>query len=311
MLRKALPFLIFIGAAAAQTNPNHTQLDQRIRAAIARFPGTVSLYAKNLDSGESYGIREDERVRTASTIKLPIMAAIFNAVDDGRAKWDEQLVLRDSDKVSGSGVLTEFSDGDRFTIADLVHLMIVVSDNTATNLLLDRFTADSVNAFLDKLGLKQTRSLRKILGDGKNLKPVPTGFSKEGRIEENKRFGIGVSTPREMVMLLEKIARGQVVSAAASEGMLKILERQQDRNGIDRRLGETKAANKTGALDRLRSDVGIVYAPGGRIAMAITCEDIPKTDWSADNPGLVTISELTGILIDGLGLTQPKASGRQ
>ena len=311
MLPKALLFLIFIGAAAAQTNSNHTQLDQRVKSAISHFPGTVNLYAKNLDSGESYGIREDERVRTASTIKLPIMTAIFNAVEEGHAKFDEQLVLRDSDKVSGSGVLFEFSDGDHFTIADLVHLMIVVSDNTATNLLLDRFPADSVNTFLDKLGLKQTRSLRKILGDGKNLKPDPTGFSKEGRLEENKRFGIGVSTPHEMVMLLEKIARGQVVSSKASEEMLKILERQQDRNGIDRKLGETKAANKTGALDRLRSDVGIVYAPGGRIAMAITCDDIPKTDWSADNPGLLMISELTGILIDGLSPTQTRAVGRQ
>ena len=311
MSRNALLLLTLIGAAAAQTNPGLVQMDQRIKAAIARFPGTVSLYARNLDSGESYGIREDERVRTASTIKLPIMAAIFNAVEEGHAKWDEQLVLRDSDKVSGSGVLTEFSDGDRFTIADLVHLMIVVSDNTATNLLLDRFTADTVNAFVEKLGLKQTRSLRKILGDGKNLKPVATGFSKEGRLEENKRFGIGVSTPREMVMLLEKIARGQVVSAAASHEMLKILERQQDRNGIDRRLGETKAANKTGALDRLRSDVGIVNAPGGRIAMAITCEDIPKIDWSADNPGLLTISELAGILMDGLSVPQPRVVGRQ
>ena len=300
MSRKASFFIFLLSAAVAQTNPGGSEMDQRVKAAIARFPGTVSLYAKNLDTGDSYGVREDGRVRTASTIKLPIMTAIFNAVEAGRAKWDEQLVMHAADKVSGSGVLFEFSDGDRFTIADLVHLMIVVSDNTATNLLLDRFTADGVNAYLEKLGLKQTRSLRKILGDGKNLKPVPTGFSKEGRIEENKRYGIGVSTPHEMVILLEKIARGQVVSAAASEEMLKIMERQQDRNGIDRRLGETKVANKTGALDHLRSDVGIVYTPGGRIAMAITCEDIPKVDWSPDNPGLLMISELAGVLIEGL-----------
>ena len=299
-MSKAFVFAFLLSGAVAQTNPAASNMDQRVKAAIARFPGAVSLYAKNVDTGASYGVREDGRVRTASTIKLPIMAAIFNAVEEGHAKWDEQLVMHASDKVSGSGVLFEFSDGDRFTIADLVHLMIVVSDNTATNLLLDRFTADAVNAYLDKLGLKQTRSLRKILGDGKNLKPVPTGFSKEGRMEENKRFGIGVSTPHEMVTLLEKIARGQVVSAAASEEMLKIMERQQDRNGIDRRLGESKVANKTGALDHLRSDVGIVFTPGGRIAIAITCEDIPKVDWSPDNPGLLAISELTGILVDGL-----------
>jgi len=300
MYRRILLLAVLAGTAAAQIQTPRQQMEQRVKAAIAGFPCIVSLYAKNLDTGETYGIREDERVRTASTIKLPIMSAIFKAVDEGRAKWDEQLVLRDADKVSGSGVLTEFSNGDRLTIEDLVHLMIVLSDNTATNLLLDRFTADAVNVFMDQLGLKQTRSLRKILGDGKNLKPVPSGLSEAGRVEDNKRFGIGVSTPHEMVMLLEKVARGQVVNAHASEEMIKVLERQQDHNGIARRFGDVRVANKAGALDHLRSDVGIVYTPSGRIAIAITCENIPKIDWSADNSGLLMISELTGILVDGL-----------
>lgn len=299
--RLCISILLLGGLCAAQPNPAHVRMDQRVKAAIARFPGTISLYAKNLDTGESYGVREDDPVRTASTIKLPIMTAIFNEVAQGRAKWDEQIVLHDDDKVSGSGVIREFSNGDHFTIEDLVHMMIVVSDNTATNLLLDRFTGDVVNTFIDKLGLKQTRSMRKILGDGKDLKPTPSGISEAGRIAGNKRFGIGSSTPHEMVTLLEMIAKGQVVSAQASQEMIKILERQQDRNGIARKPGGVKVANKSGALDHLRSDVGIVFAPGAPIALAITCEDIPKVDYSADNPGLLMISELTGILLEGLG----------
>ncbi len=120
--------------AGAQT------LDETVHAAIAGFPGNVSLFAKNLDSGATFALRADDKVRTASTIKLAILAATFAAVAEGKTKWTDASTLHDADKVTGSGVLTEFSDGDRFTLADLVHLMIVVSDNTATNLVLDRIT---------------------------------------------------------------------------------------------------------------------------------------------------------------------------
>src|ERR1700730_8296232 len=85
-------------------------LDSRVHDAIDKFSGTVYLYAKNLDTGQTFGIREDERVRTASTIKLPIMAALFAEVAAGRVKWTDELVLHVADKVSGSGIMHEFSD---------------------------------------------------------------------------------------------------------------------------------------------------------------------------------------------------------
>lgn len=275
-------------------------LNDRINAAIAGFPGAVSIFAKNFDTGATYGLRADEKTRTASTIKVAILAATFAAVAQGKIKWTDRITLRAADKVSGSGVLgAEFADGDQLPLSDLAHLMIVLSDNTATNLILDRIGADYVNTQMDKLGLKQIRSMRKIRGDGANLKDA-AGFSAAGRDPANARFGIGSSTPREMVALLEKIEHGDVVSAAASQEMLKILKRQQDRNGIPRLLGQTPVANKTGALDHLRSDVGIVYSPGGKIAMAITCDDIPQVDWSSDNPGLLLIARLAQVLNDGL-----------
>ena len=111
--------------------------------------------------------REAEPVRTASTIKLPIMLAVFDAVARGQAKWEDLLTLTAQQKVTGSGVLgVEFSTGDQLPIRDVLHLMIVLSDNTATNMILERFTADAVNAYLDKIGIKTTRSMRKILGTG-------------------------------------------------------------------------------------------------------------------------------------------------
>ena len=286
-----LSFLLF-GAGAANLN-------DRVQSAIQGFRGTVSIYAKNLDTGKTFDLKGDQPVRTASTIKLPIMVAVFRAVEEGRATWNETLLLRDEDKVSGSGVLHEFSGGVRLPLQDVMHLMIVVSDNTATNLILDRITADAVNLEMDRYGFAQTRSLRKVRGDGNDLK-APSGWSKAGQLEKNKRFGLGVSTPHEMVLLLEKIAAGQAVSAAASKEMMEVLKRQQYKDGIGRRLGDLAVASKSGALDALRSDVGIVFAKTGRIAIAITVDDMPKIDYTADNAGNILIADLAKILVEML-----------
>jgi beta-lactamase class A len=270
-------------------------LDDSVRAAVGGFRGKVGVFAKNLDSGATYGLAPDEPVRTASTIKVPILAATYAAVAAGRLAWTQPVALRGIDKVAGAGILTEFSNGSVISLRDLTHLMIVLSDNTATNMVLDRVTADYVNAQMDRLGLTHTRSMRKILGPGQ-----PSGFSRAGKQKENERFGLGSSTPREMVTLLEMLERGTVVNAKASAEILEVLRRQQDQSGIPRRMMTLKIANKTGALDHLRSDVGIVYSPGGRIAMAITVDDIPQVDWSVDNPGYLLIARVAELLVAAL-----------
>jgi beta-lactamase class A len=263
---------------------------------IRGFAGTVSVYARNLDSGSEVGIEPDRRVRTASTIKLPIACALAAEVEARRARWGERLVIRAQDKVSGSGVLADFSDGETISLRDAQTLMIIVSDNTATNLILDRIGADAVNNFMNSLGLTDTRSMRKIRGDGTQLKPAQ-GWSREGEKPENKKFGIGASTSREMVRLLELLEQGRVVSPAASKNLLSILERQQYKDGIGRRSGEIRIASKSGSLDALRSDVGIAYTSHGRIAIAITVDDMPEIDYSPDNIGGKLISDLSQVLI--------------
>jgi beta-lactamase class A len=285
---------ISINASGQSTAASKTasSLDARVRAEIAGFKGKVSLFAKNLDTGESYDLGGDNRVRTASTIKVPVMVEAFARVAEGKVKWGDEVVLTKAKKVQGSGVLQELSDGLRLTLRDAVNLMIVVSDNTATNLALEVLTTDSVNARMDSLGLNQTRLLRKV-GSG--------GTSKAGEDLALKPYGLGVTTPREMVALVEKIERGEVVSAAASKEMMELLKRQQFHEGIGRALKGVVIASKPGALDRLRSDVGIIYTKRGRIAMAITCDDMPEVDWTEDNPGYLLMSRLSLILIDGLG----------
>ena len=292
--------LVAVGpvSAHAESAPAPT-LETDIGELIAGIEGRVSLYARNLDTGREFGVNPDERVRTASTIKLPVACAVAREVAARRARWDESLVIRTRDKVSGSGVLAEFSDGAHVSLRDAMTLMIIVSDNTATNLLLDRIGADTVNDAMTELGLVATRSMRKIRGDGTQLKPAD-GWSRAGREPGNDRFGIGASTPREMVRLLELLEQGAVVDRFNSDLILETLKRQQYKDGIGRQVTEWTVASKSGALDALRSDVGIVYTPRGRIAMAITIDGMPTIDYSPDNVGERAISAIAQRLLESL-----------
>ncbi len=141
--------------------------------------------------------------------------------------------------------------------------------------------------------------MRKIRGDGTQLKPAE-GWSREGEKVENKRYGIGSSSPREMVRLLELLTQGRIVDKKTSDDLLAVLERQQYKDGIGRNLGDLRVASKSGSLDALRSDVGIVYTPAGRIAIAITVDDMPTIDYSPDNVGNRLISDLSGLIVSGL-----------
>jgi beta-lactamase class A len=310
---KSLPFLLAAALlclacldARAQATPTPTPtpaptpaapaaapawLDARVRGEVSQFSGTVRLYAKNLDTGAAYTLDGDVPVRTASTIKVAVMVEAWARVAEGRAKWTDELVLTKEKKVGGSGILPEFAEGLRLTLRDAVHLMMTLSDNTATNLVVDHVTADAVNARMQSLGLTATRLMRKVFGGGE---------SAEGKREDNKRFGLGRTSPREMVALMEKLERGEVVSPEASKEMLELMKREQGTNGIGRNLRVPKAT-KSGALDALRSNVGVLYTPRGRIAMAITCDDMPEPIWTVDNPALLLMSRLSEILVDGLG----------
>ena len=267
-------------------------LDDRVKAEIGDFKGSVWVYGKNLDNGKEYSLRGEEKVRTASTIKLPIMTEVFHQVEQGKIKWTDEFVLPNMRKEAGSGILFEFSEGTKIDLRTATNLMIVISDNFATNLILDKISQNNVNDFMRSLGLKSTLSLRKIGGGGD---------AKEYDEPLNKLFGIGVSTPKDMVTLLEKLEHGQVVSKAASAEMIAILKRQQYTDGIGRNLLDTvPIASKSGALDRLRSDVGIIYTRRGRIAMAITTDDNPVVHYNWDNEAEKLIWRISVVLQKGL-----------
>lgn len=282
-------------AVLTAVNVRADELAERVAALTKPFKGTVALYAMNLDTGRDFSLDADAKVRTASTIKLPILCALESAVASGRLRWDEPAVVRKAGQVSGSGVLADLSDGTTLPLRDVAVLMIVVSDNTATNLVLDRVSADAVNDYLDTLGLTATRALRKVRGDG----APPGGWSRAGRLPENEKYGLGVSTPREMVRLLQLLHQSKVVNQDVSKDVLDIMRRQQIKDGIGRHNADA-VASKSGALDALRSDVGIVDSPGGRIAIAVTVDGMPDVDYSPDNAGDRLIWELSKVLVAGL-----------
>lgn len=292
MIRLALAIGVSALSAAgifSQTQPQPNPLDSQIRAEVANFKGKVYLFAKNLDTGETYSYNGDERVRTASTIKIAIMIEAWARVSEGKAKWTDELVLTKAARYSGSGILPEMSDGLRLSLQDCVRLMMLLSDNTATNMVLDFLGTDSVNERMNALGFKSTRLMRRVGGGGD---------TKEGKIADNKRFGLGATTPHEMVDILDKLDRGQIINTTASKEMIDLMKREQARFAIGRTIPDT-VATKYGALDALRSCVGIIYSKQGRIALAVTVDDMP-VNWSVDNAGYLMISKLSLILLDGL-----------
>ena len=273
--------------------PQPTSLDDHVQNAITGFQGNVWIFAKNLDTGKEFSLRGDEQTRTASTIKLAVMAETFHQVEQGKVRWDDTIDLTKEKKQGGSGILFEFSDGTKIDLKTALHLMIVVSDNTATNLVLDKVGTDNVNNFMDSLRLTDLKVMRKI-GGGLESKAYSD--------PRNKLFGLGRASPHQMVRLVEMMERGELVSKTASAEMINILKRQQLKDGIGRGEPDTiPVASKSGALDRFRADVGIVYTRRGRIAMAIYIDDMRVVAYDQENPGLAMIWKLSQILQDGLG----------
>jgi beta-lactamase class A len=291
ILRLSLLSLALLTAASSiAAQPN--SLDSRIRAEIAPFKGKVFLYAKNLDTGETYSFNGDERVRTASTIKIAVMIELFARVAEGKAKWTDELVLTKAARYSGSGILPELGDGLRLSLQDCVRLMMLLSDNTATNMVLDYLTTDAVNERMNSLGFKATRIMRRVGGGGE---------SREGKLDDNlKRFGLGATSPHEMVQIMEKLERGEIISKEASKQMIDLMKREQGRNSIGRSMPNVPIASKYGALDALRSCVAILYTKQGKIAIAITVDEMPEVIWSVDNPGYLLMSHLSDILVESL-----------
>jgi beta-lactamase class A len=277
-------------------------LEAKVQALAAGFQGELGCFAKRLGTDDTIEWRADTRFPTASVIKLPIMVEAFEQISRGALSADAIVPVRASAKVGGSGVLGELHDGAEVTIRDLIRLMIVVSDNTATNLLLEHVGVANVNARMRAYQLANTILFRPTFGKKAEANP-----------ELEREFGLGMSRPRDMGVLLEMIATGRAVNESASKEMRTILEAQQDTRMIPRRLpfdtreivvanktgtDEEKLADSSGVSGHVRADVGIVRSGETTYVIAIFARRIKDRSWMPDNAGLLAGAEISRLIFD-------------
>lgn len=218
----------------------------KILRRFEKLPGKISFLYENLETGERVGYREDQPLKAASVIKLFVMAAAFNQFEAGRLKQDFSLPIYKKDCVPSCGALTYLHEGISVTALDLVTLMIIFSDNTATNVLIDLLGMEEINRYIDSLGFENTHLNRKMYD-----------IEKSGQGIQN------YITASEAGRLLTMIHRGELVSEAASRQMISILKNQQLCSKIPFYLQaleeEPEIAHKTGEDRGITHDVGIVY----------------------------------------------------
>jgi beta-lactamase class A len=266
------------------------------------FSGVLGVAATNLTTGEEFMLNADTRFPTASTIKTAVMLEAYHRQAAGLIAFTDELVLRESDKVGGSGILNGLHDGVPLTVADLLHPMIVLSDNTATNLLIGRLGTARINARLDEYGLTGMRLFRPTFRDGRpDVLP-----------DLEREFGLGMTTPRHMAALMAAIAEGRAVSADASAAMLRTLQRQQDRQMIPRLIApergvqignktgqdEEKHAGADGRKRHVRADAAIVTTPSGTYVVAICARQVEDDRWTVENDALVAGARISRIIYD-------------
>jgi beta-lactamase class A len=219
------------------------KLQREIRVIDQELKGVLALAIKDLTSEEEFFINPDEVMPQASSIKIAVLAELYLESQQGKLKLTDEYVVRKEDLVPGSDIMLGLTPGTtRLTLRDLATMMIAVSDNSATNVLIDRVGLDNVNSMLESQGLHVTRLRRKMM----DLKAAS-----EGR--EN------VSTPREMMTLLETIYRGKLLNKEMTEDYLKVLSTHKESALLQGLPDDATAASKPGELEAVRNDSGIVF----------------------------------------------------
>lgn len=296
-----------LAAAAAAQQTDWNALRSALVARIAQHHGTVGLVLLDPRSGDSLALRGDETFPTASSIKMAILLRLFDRVEQGAIHLSDPVVMLDVDRMPGSGVLQLFDAPLQITIKDAATMMITQSDNTATNLIIDKLGIGAVNALMDSLGYHHTRLWAKVF-QSRTTSIQP---------DSSKKYGLGVSTPMELARIFASIDLGDAVSPEASRQMVAMLREQAwGTNEIPRYLpAGAVVAHKTGSVSGSRNDCGIVYAirrqghdltdppsSGGRdYVLCVFTKDNEDRSWKpVDNQAEVLIGDLSRIVWDAV-----------
>ncbi|MGA9545956.1 MAG: serine hydrolase [Candidatus Sulfotelmatobacter sp.] len=222
------------------------KLESTIHDVDENLDGVMGVAIEDLTTGHQFFLHENEVFAQASSIKITVLANLYLQAQQGKLKLTDLYTVQSSDLVPDSDIMGGLTPGvTRITLRDLATMMVAVSDNSATNVLIDRVGMANVNAMLDSLGLAHTRLRRKMMD---------LEAAKQGR--EN------ISTPREMMTLLEDIYRGKLLDKESTVDFFKVLSTNKD-SWIPRDLpADVKIANKPGSLEAVRNDSGIVFVEG-------------------------------------------------
>ena len=281
-------------------------LDRQLQAIAQAHHGRVALYAHNLRTGQTASLDPDEPVKTASVIKLGILLDAAEQIRAGHATLDERLTLTRPNQVEGSGVLGQLTAPLTLTLGDTLTLMVVLSDNTATNMAIDRLGLAHINATLRAAGLSQTVLYKKVYIPAQA--PLPP---------DQPRFGLGKTTAREMASLMERLAGCQLALDGAKDGaaalptdgplcgaLLHMLRNQQDRDSLLRYLESldtsehgSAIANKTGALDAVRNDVALISTKQGPVVVAAFTWENADQRWTGDNEAEQILGKLAEAIV--------------
>jgi len=253
------------------------------------FEKVLGVAVKHLGTGEEASINGSEVFPTASVFKVPVIVELYGQVEAGRLNLDDRLILKDSIKVPGSGILKELSEGLEVTVRDLSRLMMILSDNTATDMLVERVGKENVNARMKRLGLKNTivvgdcRDLLFDLVGGNNLseeeKTLETylRLAKSGTDKGSWSLGTernNITTPLEMNRLLEFIVDGKAASREGCDAILETMGKcQTGEYRVPKYLPAEKVRmqRKTGSLPGVRNDVGVIMILATGERYCISC----------------------------------------
>jgi len=247
-LKLIASILLLLASALAQSAPNKQELLwQKLETSITdtdrSLDGVMGVAIVDLTDNHQYLLHADDVYPQASSIKIAVLAELYRQSQQGKLKLTDSYTVNASDLVPDSDIMGGLTPGvTKLTLRDVATMMVAVSDNSATNVLIDRVGMDNVNALMTSLGLKHTLLRRKMM----DLKAAG-----EGR--EN------VSTPKEMATLLEQIYHGKVLNKEMTDDFFKVLSTHKD-SWIPRYLPEgLKMANKPGALEGVRNDSGVIF----------------------------------------------------
>ena len=229
------------------------KLESSIQEIDQHLDGVMGVAVEDLTTGDHYFLHEDEVFAQASSIKITVLANLYLQAEQGKLKLTDLYTVQSADLVPDSDIMNGLTPGvTRVTLRDLATMMAAVSDNAATNVLIDRVGMTNVNAMLVSLGLTNTRLRRKMMD---------LQAAKEGH--EN------ISTPREMMTLLGTIYRGKLLNKDSTADFFKVLSTNKN-SWIPRDLpADLKIANKPGALEAVRNDSGIVFVEGRPYVMCV------------------------------------------